>query len=128
MSVIQGIHTVRKLRPGKEPIWYVYAYRGGPLIHREIGWKRPSLGVGTLRKLIDANDDRVGRLPTPETIGAVINSWQGSPEWQGLASSTQRTWVICPLLSGPESLLFWTTKEEWNGQEAQAGGDHWQAA
>ena len=36
--------------------------------------------------------------------------------------------VICPILSGPESLLFWTTKEEWNGEETQAGRDHRQAA
>jgi hypothetical protein len=36
--------------------------------------------------------------------------------------------VICPLLSGPKSLLFWTTKELGNGQEAQAGRDHRQAA
>ena len=36
--------------------------------------------------------------------------------------------VICPLLSGPKSLLFWTTKEFVNGQEAQAGRDYRQAA
>ena len=36
--------------------------------------------------------------------------------------------MICPLLSGPKSLLFWTTKELGNGQEAQAGRDHRQAA
>lgn len=31
--------------------------------------------------------------------------------------------LICPLLGGPESLLFWPTKEFGNGQETQAGGD-----
>ena len=36
--------------------------------------------------------------------------------------------VICPLLSGPISILELATKEEWNGKEAQAGGDHRQAA
>jgi hypothetical protein len=36
----------------------------------------------------------------------------------------KRVLMICPLLSGPKSLLFWTTKEFGNGQEAQAGGDH----
>lgn len=37
--------------------------------------------------------------------------------------------VICPLLSGPRYLLFWMMKEIGNAvQEAQAGGDHRQAA
>ena len=36
--------------------------------------------------------------------------------------------VICPLLSGPISILELVTKEEWNGKEAQAGRDHRQAA
>jgi hypothetical protein len=36
--------------------------------------------------------------------------------------------LICPLLSGPFSVLDFATKEEWNGKEAQAGGDHRQAA
>jgi hypothetical protein len=36
--------------------------------------------------------------------------------------------MICPLLSGPIFILELATKEEWNGKEAQAGGDHRQAA
>jgi len=36
--------------------------------------------------------------------------------------------LICPLLSGPISILELARKEEWNGKEAQAGGDHRQAA
>ena len=36
--------------------------------------------------------------------------------------------VICPLLSGPISILGLATKEEWNGEEAQAGRDHRQVA
>ncbi len=36
--------------------------------------------------------------------------------------------MICPLLSGPSTIVVWTTKEEWNGSEAQARGDHRQAA
>ena len=33
-----------------------------------------------------------------------------------------------PLLGGPESVLGFGLKEERNGEEAQAGGDHRQAA
>jgi type IV secretory pathway VirD2 relaxase len=36
--------------------------------------------------------------------------------------------LICPLLSGPKSVLDLATKEEWNGAETQAGGDYRQAA
>jgi hypothetical protein len=42
-------------------------------------------------------------------------------ERRGLAAVV----VICPLLVGPKSLLFWNEKETWNAiQEAQAGGDY----
>lgn len=37
--------------------------------------------------------------------------------------------VICPLLSGPETIIVWTLKENWDGaEEAYAGGDYRQAA
>ena len=37
--------------------------------------------------------------------------------------------VICPLLSGPETMIVWTTKGTTDAiQEAQAGRDHRQAA
>ena len=36
--------------------------------------------------------------------------------------------VICPLLSGPISILGMAMKEEWNGKEAQAGRHYRQAA
>ena len=37
--------------------------------------------------------------------------------------------VICPLLSGPETMIVWTTKGATNAeQEAQAGRDHREAA
>ena len=36
--------------------------------------------------------------------------------------------LICPLLSGPISILELASQEEWNGEETQAGGDYRQAA
>jgi integrase len=91
--VIQGIHTVRKPRTGKSPLWYVYAYRGGPCIHRHEGWQRPTLSTATLRKLIDASEARLVLVQRPETLGDIIRLWRpGSPEWQRLADSTKRTW------------------------------------
>jgi hypothetical protein len=59
--------------------------------------------------------------------GAIV---RGDP--RGLQRVTMadvgRLRMICPLLSGPISILEMATKEEWNGKEAQAGGDHQQAA
>ena len=54
----------------------------------------------------------------------------------GVSEATYYRWkqlyggmgLICPLLSGPKSLLFWIMKEFGNGQEAQAGRDYRQAA
>ena len=46
----------------------------------------------------------------------------------GTGDTDQIMKLICPLLSGPISILEMATKEEWNGEEAQAGRDHRQAA
>jgi len=45
-----------------------------------------------------------------------------------LEGAFQVSAVICPLPSGPSTILVWTMKEQRNGQEAQAGGDYRQAA
>jgi integrase len=92
--LIQGLHIVRKNRPGQEPIWYIYAHRGGgPQIYKHVGWKRPVLSADTLRKLIAAHDARLERIKGPETLRDLIGAWRpNSPEWQRLADSTKRTW------------------------------------
>ena len=36
--------------------------------------------------------------------------------------------VICPLLGGPGSVLDFGLKEDWDGEESQAGRDHRQVA
>ena len=51
-------------------------------------------------------------------------------EWGREAfSQVPPTMLICPLLGGPKSMLFWTRKEKTNAiQETHAGGDYRQAA
>ena len=44
------------------------------------------------------------------------------------ARKSDTSQVICPLLSGPISILGMATKEEWNGKETQAGRHHREAA
>jgi hypothetical protein len=47
----------------------------------------------------------------------------------GLAMPFPSGGMICPLLSGPETMIVWTTKGTMNAeQEAQAGRDYRQAA
>lgn len=82
-----------KKRSDKEPIWYVYAYRGGPCIHREVGWKRPALSEKALRKLLAAVESKIERVAGPETLGGLIRLWRpGSPEWSALTPNTKKTW------------------------------------
>jgi hypothetical protein len=45
-----------------------------------------------------------------------------------LSDPCARGGLICPLLSGPISILELATTEEWNGEEAQAGRYHREAA
>ena len=50
---------------------------------------------------------------------------------EGLAEAARNgnVRVICPLLGGPKSMLFWTRKGKKNAiQETHAGGDYRQAA
>ena len=78
------------------------------------------------------------RLDRDELVGAardwlVQHNYLQLPQRRltGLAAAARcrsEAELICPLLSGPKSLLFWIMKEFGNGQEAQAGGDHRQVA
>jgi integrase len=89
--VIKGIHVVSKRTSGKPIRWYVYAFRGGPLVHSCIGPKRPSLDTEILRRIAAARETSE-RRPT-DTLCALIRSWRpASPEWIALAKNTQKTW------------------------------------
>jgi len=60
---------------------------------------------------IEALEEALARFGKPD----IFNTDQGS--------------LICPLLSGPKSMLFWIAKEIGNAiEEASAGGDYRQAA
>jgi integrase len=89
--VIEHIHTVKKPRNGKPPIWYIYAYRGGPQVLRHEGWEHPRLDPPALKKLLDAQC-KVERVEQ-NTLSTLIKKWRpNSPEWKGLADSTKKTW------------------------------------
>ena len=49
-------------------------------------------------------------------------------QWPAYLNYLSKTHLNCPLWSGPISILEMAMKEEWNGEEAQAGRYHRQAA
>lgn len=88
--MIKGVHYVRSAKPGLPIRWYVYAWRGGPRIHKSIGKAKPSLGPVELRKVQAA---MTSATPSdPSTLGSLIRSWRLSPEWQALSAGTKKTW------------------------------------
>ena len=91
---MEGVHNVENKRPGRPSLWYVYAYRGGPQIHRHEGWERPKLSNAVLRRLIVAVDARAETVKNEAaTLAMLIAMWRpNSPEWMGLSPNTRKTW------------------------------------
>lgn len=98
--MIKGIHFVRTKRPDKSTRWYVYAWRGGPLIMRADGPLKPQLDRAALKALSEAGED--ARTVQPDMLAGMVRSWRGnsadlttaSPEWRALAPTTRDTWGL----------------------------------
>jgi integrase len=95
---MKGVHFVRIARSkGRAPLWYIYAWRGGPRIARIESRKKPRLGHEHLALIKEAYDGR--RQVDPATLRALIREWRfgtrhgfPSPEWQALSPGTKKTW------------------------------------
>ncbi len=90
-----GLHIVSKRKAGKPLRWYVYAWRGGPLIHKAEG-PRPRITAAITDAAAEAR--AVGRTDGPQapTIMSLIKSFCAAPEFTKLAKSTQtshNTWL-----------------------------------
>lgn len=91
-----GVHVVQKqLRAGTA--WYVYAWRGGPMVHKFTGAKRPKLTPEVMGKIAAAWEAKTEK--NDQTLRGLIRQWRSqnpdrpsSPEWTALAASTKRTW------------------------------------
>lgn len=97
--MIAGLHFVRMVLATGVVRWYVYAWRGGPLIMAANGHKRPALNAEALRKLAKAQNREPVAAKAEPTLGDLMHQWRGgggatsgSPEWQSLAASTRKTW------------------------------------
>lgn len=70
--------------------WYVYAWKGGPLIMRHEGTRKPSLTAEASRALAKALASK--DAPDAKRFRSVIRAWQASPAWQALSDGTRKTW------------------------------------
>lgn len=78
-----GLHLVRKrLKSGER--WYVYAKRGGQLIHRQDG-HRPVITDALLAKANAATG-----VVSSNGLDRILDDYRQSPEFERLAASTQR--------------------------------------
>lgn len=86
-----GLHTVRKPGPHGLDRWYVYAWRGGPCIHKATG-PRPVIGPALLDQAAAA---RMAVAPRGAlTLDGQIDLYRASPEFARLAPSTQRDYRL----------------------------------
>lgn len=86
-----GLHIVSKRRPGKPVTWYVYAWRGGPCIHKAEG-PRPRITAELTDKA--AEERQAARVADDGTISSLIAAYKAAPEWVRLSSTTKATWSI----------------------------------
>lgn len=88
-----GLHYVCSPSPNG-PVWYVYAWRGGPRIVRAAQIARPVLTASQIevaRSLITARELGIEN-PREQTLGWLAAKWRASPEWKAFSDTTQKTW------------------------------------
>ncbi len=102
------------------------------LLRADVASKELELPVAirvSLMALLGKVAQRLGRYPEAETrLLATLAEMDKTFDPIDPRRHIALTPLICPLLSGPKSVLDLVTKEEWNGEETQAGRDHLQAA
>jgi integrase len=92
-----SVQFIKSARPGKPVTWYIYAFRGGPLIRKAIQPRKPGL----------TRDDHTAiaaalvadRAIDPTILRAALREWcpadpkkDDSPEWAALSDNTKRVW------------------------------------
>ena len=85
-----AIQFIKSARPGRPVTWYVYAFKGGPLVMKAVQARKPFLSAEAHAKVAEAI--KTANCPDPATLLALIHDWRVSPEWKGLADGTRRVW------------------------------------
>lgn len=87
-TISTGLHLVQKrLRDGER--WYVYAYRGGPCIHKKDGAK-PAITP----ELIELACEERRNRGSPDALDKVIDLYRESPDFARLSENTQREYRL----------------------------------
>jgi integrase len=86
--ILTGLHVVKKRLASGIVRWNVYAWRGGPCIHRQDG-ARPVITADILAQALAAREQASGGAPS-DTFKAIIIAYRASPEFERLADSTRR--------------------------------------
>lgn len=85
-----AIQFIRSARRGKPITWYVYAFKGGPLVIKATQPKKPVLTSEAHAKIAEAITS--ANAPDRTTLLSLIQDWRAAPEWKNLADGTRRTW------------------------------------
>jgi len=86
--ILTGLHLVKKRLASGLVRWNVYAWRGGPCIHRQDG-ARPIITPAILSQAMAARHQASSKGPA-DTFGVIIAAYRASPEFERLADSTRR--------------------------------------
>ena len=87
-----GVHVVRKPLASGIDSWNVYAWRGGPSIHKCTG-PRPVITQAILSAALAAQAKATGRKSI-ESLDDVIDQYRASPEFTRLAPRTQTDYAM----------------------------------
>lgn len=85
-----SVQFIKSARRGKPVTWYVYAFKGGPLVMKVIQPKKPSLTPDAHARIAAAHQS--ANSPDPTLLRSLIHEWRKGPDWKRLAESTKRVW------------------------------------
>lgn len=82
--------AIQYIRNRQKTVWYVYAWKGGPLLMKHEGARKPNLTAEATRRLAEAMASK--DAPDTSRFRSVIRAWQRSEAWKALAPGTRKTW------------------------------------
>lgn len=89
-ALIKGLHIVCSRKSGKPVRWYVYAWRGGPLVIKSEGPTQPDFSPEILKAIAAAHEQR--NAPDEKSLLLLIRLWRKSSAWTSLSANTRKTW------------------------------------
>lgn len=90
-KVVTGLNVVRSKNKAGER-WYVYAWKGGPCIHRSDNM-RPVIDATIMAKAEQARRDSTGKRHF-DTLDEIIDMYRAAPEYAKLRDSTKKDYRL----------------------------------